>query len=66
MGEICSMHGRHHIHGHTIRNSINERNESLDGLWHRSQDDTKMDPTELCCESVDQENNRRHGDYEKF
>jgi hypothetical protein len=53
MGEICSMHRLHDIHGHTICNSINERKESLNRLWRRSQDDTKTD-----CESVDHENNR--------
>jgi len=66
MGEICSMHGHHDINRHTTCNIINEMKESLDRLWRRSQDDIKMDPTELCCESVDQENNRRHSDYEKF
>jgi len=41
------MRGRHDIHGHTTYNSIIERKESLDRLWRRSQDDNKMDPTEL-------------------
>jgi hypothetical protein len=66
MGETCSMHGRHDIHGHITFNSINERKKSLDRLWRRSQDDIKKDPTELCCESVGKENNRTHGDYTKF